>query len=204
MLKEVSSDMDCTKVGKLLYDLRKEKCMTQKEVADKMNISDKTVSKWERGLGCPDVSLLSELSNIFGINIEKILQGDLSINDTDGGNMKRIKFYVCPACGNIITSTGLSEISCCGRKLEPLQAYDIDSEHSLQIEQIENDYYITFEHEMTKEHFISFVAYVMFDRVHLVKLYPEQNAELRIPIMRRGELYFYCSKHGLIKQGINK
>lgn len=194
--------MDCTKVGKLLYDLRKEKRMTQKEIADKMNISDKTVSKWERGLGCPDISLLSELSDIFGVNIEKILQGDLSINDTDGGNMKRIKFYVCPACGNIITSTGLGEISCCGRKLESLQVQEINEEHNLQTTQVENDYYITFNHEMTKEHYISFVAYVMFDRVHLVKLYPEQNAEVRIPIMRKGDLYFYCSKHGLMKQKI--
>lgn len=194
--------MDCTKVGKLLYDLRKEKRMTQKEIADKMNISDKTVSKWERGLGCPDISLLSELSDIFGVNIEKILQGDLSINDTDGGNMKRIKFYVCPACGNIITSTGLGEISCCGRKLESLQVQEINEEHNLQTTQVENDYYITFNHEMTKEHYISFVAYVMFDRVHLVKLYPEQNAEVRIPIMRKGNLYFYCSKHGLMKQKI--
>lgn len=194
--------MDCTKVGKLLYDLRKEKRMTQKEIADKMNISDKTVSKWERGLGCPDISLLSELSDIFGVNIEKILQGDLSINDTDGGNMKRIKFYVCPACGNIITSTGLGEISCCGRKLEYLQAYEANEDHTLQTTQVENDYYITFNHEMTKEHYISFIAYVMFDRVHLVKLYPEQNAEVRIPIMRKGELYYYCSKHGLMKQKI--
>jgi len=201
MVKEVSN-MDCTKVGKLLYDLRKEKRMTQKEIADKMNISDKTVSKWERGLGCPDISLLSELSDIFGVNIEKILQGDLSINDTDGGNMKRIKFYVCPACGNIITSTGLGEISCCGRKLESLHVQEINEEHNLQTTQVENDYYITFNHEMTKDHYISFVAYVMFDRVHLVKLYPEQNAEVRIPIMRKGDLYFYCSKHGLMKQKI--
>jgi len=201
MVKEVSN-MDCTKVGKLLYDLRKEKRMTQKEIADKMNISDKTVSKWERGLGCPDISLLSELSDIFGVNIEKILQGDLSINDTDGGNMKRIKFYVCPACGNIITSTGLGEISCCGRKLESLQVQEINEEHNLQTTQVENDYYITFNHEMTKDHYISFVAYVMFDRVNLVKLYPEQNAEVRIPIMRKGELYYYCSKHGLMKQKI--
>lgn len=194
--------MDCTKVGKLLYDLRKEKRMTQKEIADKMNISDKTVSKWERGLGCPDISLLSELSDIFGVNIEKILQGDLSINDTDGGNMKRIKFYVCPACGNIITSTGLGEISCCGRKLESLQSHEANEDHTLQTTQVENDYYITLNHEMTKEHYISFIAYVMFDRVHLVKLYPEQNAEVRIPIMRKGELYYYCSKHGLMKQKI--
>ncbi len=194
--------MDCTKVGKLLYDLRKEKRMTQKEIADKMNISDKTVSKWERGLGCPDISLLSELSYIIGVNIEKILQGDLSINDTDGGNMKRIKFYVCPVCGNIITSTGLGEISCCGRKLESLQVQEINEEHNLQTTQVENDYYLTFNHEMTKDHYISFIAYVMFDRVHLVKLYPEQNAEVRIPIMRKGDLYFYCSKHGLMKQKI--
>lgn len=194
--------MDCAKVGKLLYDLRKEKHMTQKEVADKMNISDKTISKWERGLGCPDISLLSELSDIFGVNIEKILQGDLSINDVNGGNMKRIKFYVCPTCGNIITSTGLGEISCCGRKLEALKTQEANAEHTLKTTQVENDYYITFDHEMTKEHYISFVAYVMFDRVHLIKLYPEQNAEVRIPIMRKGELYYYCNKHGLIKQKI--
>ncbi len=192
--------MDCTKVGRLLYNLRKEKGMTQKEVANKMNISDKAISKWERGLGCPDISLLSDLSNIFGVNIEKILEGELSINEIDGGNMKRIKFYVCPNCGNIITTTGLGEISCCGRRLEPLKAIEIDDKHSMKIEQIENDYFISFNHEMTKEHYISFVAYVIFDRVHLVKLYPEQNAELRIPIMQRGDLYIYCNKHGLMKQ----
>ncbi len=83
--------MDCSKVGGLIGYLRKEKNMTQKEVADRLNISDKTISKWERGRGCPDVSLLAELSNLFGVNIEKILLGDLIPNDTDGGNMKRIK-----------------------------------------------------------------------------------------------------------------
>ena len=192
--------MDCTKIGSLLYKLRKEKGMTQKEVADSMNISNKTISKWERGLGCPDISLLPELSEIFDVNIEKILQGELSINDTDGGNMKRIKFYVCNSCGNLITATGLGEISCCGRKLEHLSVNEIDEMHTPKIEKIENDYYISFNHEMTKEHFLSFAAYLMFDRMHIIKLYPEQNAELRVPVMRKGELYFYCNKHGLMKQ----
>ena len=77
--------MNLEKVGSLILKLRKEKNMTQKQVADLLNISDKTVSKWERGLGCPDVSILTELSNIFGINIEKILLGDLEPNDVDGG-----------------------------------------------------------------------------------------------------------------------
>ena len=192
--------MDCTKIGSLLYKLRKEKGMTQKEVADSMNISNKTISKWERGLGCPDISLLPELSEIFDVNIEKILQGELSINDTDGGNMKRIKFYVCNSCGNLITATGSGEISCCGRKLEHLSVNEIDEMHTPKIEKVENDYYISFNHEMTKEHFLSFAAYLMFDRIHIIKLYPEQNAELRVPVMRKGELYFYCNKHGLMKQ----
>ncbi|KDR96458.1 Desulfoferrodoxin [Peptoclostridium litorale DSM 5388] len=189
--------MDCNKIGKLILSLRKEKNMTQKEIADAMNISDKTISKWERGLGCPDVSLLGTLSQILGVNIEKILSGDLNPNDTEGGNMKKFKFYVCSNCGNIASNTGQAEISCCGRRLEPLAARPEDGEHNMKIDEIENDYYITIPHEMSKSHYISFVAYVMYDRVLLVKLYPEQNAEVRFPKMRGGKLYFYCSQHGL-------
>ncbi|TCO69077.1 helix-turn-helix domain-containing protein [Marinisporobacter balticus] len=193
--------MDCNKVGKLILSLRKEKNMTQKEIADVMNISDKTISKWERGLGCPDVSLLSDLSHILGVNIEKILLGDLDPNDADGGNMKRIKFYVCSNCGNVVSNTGQAEISCCGRKLEPLIAKPEDDKHKIRIDEIEEDYYITIPHEMSKSHYISFVAYVKYDRVLLVKLYPEQGAELRFPKMYGGKIYFYCSQHGLWVKG---
>ena len=193
--------MDCRKVGELILNLRKEKNMTQKEVADALNISDKTISKWERGLGCPDVSLLSGLSRIFGVNTEKILLGDLNPNEVDGGNMKRIKFYLCPNCRNVINATGEAEISCCGRRLEPLTAKAEDDAHKISIEEIETDYYITIQHEMSKSHYISFVAYVSFDRQVLVKLYPEQGAELRIPKMYSGKLYFCCSQHGLWVKG---
>ena len=196
--------MDCSKVGKLILALRKEKGMTQKALADAMNISDRTISKWERGIGCPDVSLLGDLSAILGVNIEKILSGDLEPNDKDGGNMKRIKFYVCPDCGNILFSTGESEISCCGRKLSPLVPQKEDPEHKIQTEEIENDFYITLRHEMSKQHYITFAAYVTWDRVLLVKMYPEQSAELRFPKMHGGEFYICCSKHGLIKRGRNK
>jgi len=189
--------MDCIKVGKLIFELRKEKGMTQKQLADMMNISDKTISKWERGLGCPDVSLLNELSKVLSVNIEKILLGDLEFNDLDGGNMNRIKFYVCQNCGNILTATGETEVSCCGRKLEPLIAKSADENHKLNVEQIEYDYYVTFEHEMSKKHFISFVAYVNCDRILLIKLYPEQGGEVRFPIMQGGKIYFYCNQHGL-------
>jgi len=191
------SNMDCSKVGELILKLRKEKKMTQKQLADAMNISDKAISKWERGLGCPDVSLLQELSRILEVNIEKILIGSLEPNDPDGGNMKKIRFYVCPNCGNVLTATGEAEISCCGRKLLPLIPEPADKIHSLAAEEIENELYITCNHEMSKEHYISFIAYVSYDRVLLIKLYPEQNAEVRFPKMRKGKFYFYCSQHGL-------
>ena len=143
--------MDCSKVGNLIYTLRTEKGMTQKALANAMNISDRTISKWERGAGCPDVSLLRELSDILGVNIEKILLGDLEPNKKDGGNMKRIKFYVCPVCGNVISSTGMAEISCCGRKLNALKARPADLSHSVSAKAVEGDYYITLEHDMEKQ-----------------------------------------------------
>lgn len=189
--------MDCSKVGRLILSLRKEKMMTQKQLADAMNISDKTISKWERGLGCPDVSLLGELSNVLGVNIEKILLGELETNDSDGGNMKRVKFYVCPNCGNVLSSTGEAEISCCGRKLLPLVAKPIEEEHKVIVEEVENDYYITFSHPMSKLHYISFVAYVMCDKVLLIKLYPEQSGAVRFPKMQKGSIYVYCNQDGL-------
>ena len=109
--------MDCKKIGSLIYELRKDKNMTQKQIADLMNISDKTISKWERGLGCPDISLLPELSQILGVSIDQILSGQINLNDLVGGNMNKIKFYVCPQCGNLMTATGNATISCCGKTL---------------------------------------------------------------------------------------
>lgn len=189
--------MDCKKVGNLILGLRKEKGLTQKQLADAMNISDKTISKWERGLGCPDVSLLHELSEVLGVNVEKILLGDLDPNSADGGNMNKIKFYVCSSCENVITSTGEAEISCCGRKMSALIAKPSDEKHCLNVECIEEDYYITFSHEMRKDHYLNFIAYIAYDRVLFIKLYPEQAGEVRFPKQYGGLLYFGCNQHGL-------
>lgn len=192
--------MDCKKVGKLIYELRKEKNMTQKQVAELMNISDKTISKWERGLGCPDVSLLLGLSNIFGVSIEGILSGEINLNELSGGNMKNIKFYVCDKCGNLITSTSEAAISCCGKKMEATVAKKAEEGHKLNVESIENEFFITTEHEMKKEHYITFVAHVKGDRVQIVKQYPEWNMQFRLNQVGRGKLYFYCINHGLFYQ----
>lgn len=131
--------MDNTKIGKLICTLRKEKGMTQRQLAECMNISDKTVSKWERGLGCPDVSLLSELSNLFHVDLSELLRGQLTANDILGGSMKRIRFYVCPSCGNVLTALTGTSISCCGKKLQPLEWRKAESADKLAVERIEND-----------------------------------------------------------------
>ena len=197
--------MNPEKIGSLIFQLRKEKNLTQKQLGEKLGLSDKTISKWERGLGCPDISLLRDISKIFNVNIEKILLGDLQENDINGGNMKRIKFYVCPNCGNVINSTGDGDFSCCGRKLEALVPKVMDENHSINIEEVENDYYVEINHEMTKDHFISFVAYVTYDRVLLIKLYPEQSPTVRFPRLcgkfERGKFYMYCNQHGLLMKG---
>lgn len=192
--------MDLIKTGELLGRLRKERGMTQKEVADILHISDRTVSKWERGIGLPDVSMWKGISGLFGVDIEKILEGELSEKETEAGNMKRMKFYRCEHCGNIFWSTGGGEISCCGRKLPPMQAQEIDEAHAVKAEEIDNEYYIAFAHEMTKEHYITFAALLSWDRMTVVRLYPEQSGEIRLPRTRRGELYLCCSRDGLFRQ----
>lgn len=191
--------MDCTKVGGLIQRLRKEKKMTQNDLALRMNISDKTISKWERGLGCPDVSLLGELSGILGVHIEEILSGELRSNEQDSGSMKRILFFFCKSCGNVMSSTGALQVSCCGRILDPLPVQEESDEHAITLEAVEDDFYVTLQHEMSREHFITFVCYVSYDRFLFIKLYPEQNAELRFPRMYGGRLYVHCNVHGLFK-----
>ena len=194
--------MDLSKTGNLISELRKEKGLTQKAVAEKLGVCPKTVSKWETGHGFPDVSLISELSKIFQVDVSKLLDGEMPKIKPEVGNVKRTKFYVCEKCGNILTSMGNSEINCCGRTLSPLKAKEADEAHKLNVEKIEDEYYITFPHPMTKEHYISFVSYVRFDRVLTVKLYPEQDGELRFPQMRGGKMYYYCNNHGFFEVNI--
>ena len=68
--------MDCKKVGQLIKKKRLEKNMTQQELADKLHITDRAISKWERGLGAPDISLLQDLSNILELSISDVLSGE--------------------------------------------------------------------------------------------------------------------------------
>ncbi len=194
--------MNNTDTGKLIYELRKERGMTQLQLAELMNISDKTVSKWERGLGCPDVSLLHALSEIFNVDLSALISGRITPNNTLNGSIKNLKIYICPNCGNILTSLAETSIFCCGKKLSPSEMVKAEPTERLNTERIENDYYISSDHEMTKEHYISFVALLSGDSFMIRKQYPEWNLQLRIPAFARGKLIWYCTQHGLFYQYI--
>ncbi len=185
--------------GQTVRRLREAKGITQAELAVQIGVSSKAVSKWETAKGLPDISLLQPLSTALGVSVSELLSGNTVINKNISSNILFSKFYVCPVCGNIIHATGESVISCCGITLPPLEAEEPDEAHRVTIEPVEDEKFITVSHPMTKSHFISFLAYVTSDKVHLVKLYPEGNAETRMQFRGRGYLYLYCNKHGLMK-----
>ncbi len=174
--------------------------MTQAELAEKLGVSSKTVSKWETAKGLPDITLLQPLAQALGISVIELMNGEHITNRNVSGNLRRCKFYVCPICGNIIHSTGNAVVSCCGVTLPPLEAEEADDSHAVTVEQVEDEHFITVHHPMTKEHFISFVAFVTCDRVQLVKLYPEGEAQTRLQMRGLGTLYYYCNRHGLYKK----
>lgn len=192
--------MQNNKVGNLIRTLRLEKNMTQKQLADKMNISDKAVSKWERGLGLPDISLISELTDLLGIDIPNLLVGDMTPNDFVNGNMKNTKYFVCPTCHNITLCTGIAEVSCCGKKLTFLTMKKAKESEKLTVQVVENDWFIMSDHPMTKEHYISFVAIVNGDRIQIIKQYPEWNLNVYVPKGGHEMLIWYCTEHGLFYQ----
>lgn len=194
--------MDNKKTGELILKLRTEKGLTQKQLADRLHISDKAVSKWERGQGLPDISLLKDLSGIFGVNIEGLLNGGLNLNTFAAGNMKRVKFYVCPDCGNITVCTGGAEITCCSRKISEALPQKPDKAHDLEISTVEDEWFITSSHIMEKEHYISFIAFASDDRLQVIKQYPEWNLASRIPVLRHGVLLWYCTRDGLFYKNI--
>ena len=188
--------------GVTIRNLREQKGITQAQLAEQLKVSSKTVSKWETAKGLPDITLIEPLAQALGVSVLELMSGDTVTNRNISANILRSKFYVCPLCGNSIRASGDALISCCGITLPPLEAEAMDEEHTVTLEKVEDETFITVCHPMTKDHFISFLAFVTTDRVQFVKLYPEGNAETRMQLRGRGDLYIYCNKHGLMKKRI--
>ena len=194
--------MNTCVTGTTIKQLRESRKMTQAELAEQIGVSRKTVSKWETAKGLPDISLLQPLSRALGISVVELMDGRQITNRNISANMLRCKFYVCPVCGNILHSTGSALVSCCGITLPPLEVKEPDETHPVLLEDVEDEVFLTVPHPMTKQHFISFVAFVTSDRIQTVKLYPEGNAQTRLPLRGMGYLYYYCSRHGFFRRKI--
>ncbi len=194
--------MDNYITGAAIKRLREEKGITQTRLAEQIGVGSKAVSKWETAKGLPDITLIEPLAKALGVSVAELMSGETVINKNISSNILRSKFYVCPVCGNIIRTTGEAVISCCGIALPPLEAEEIDELHEITLEKVEDETFVTVNHEMTKTHFISFIAYLTSDRVQFVKFYPEGNAETRFQLRGRGYFYIYCNKHGLMKKKI--
>ena len=192
--------MDSYITGSAIKNLREKKQITQAELADKLCVSSKAVSKWETGKGLPDINLIEPLSAALGVSVMELMSGDAVINQNISSNILRSKFYVCPLCGNIIRTMGDAVVSCCGITLPSLEAEEIDSDHEIKLTKVEEEYFVKINHDMTKKHYISFVAHLTSDRVQFVKFYPEGNAETRLNLRGGGYLYIYCNKHGLMRK----
>ena len=185
--------------GAVIRRLREERRMTQEELAEKIHVSGKAVSKWETGRGYPDISLLKPLAEALGISVIELLSGENVRNRNRSANQLRGLFYLCPVCGNVIRTSGEAVVSCCGITLPPLEAEAPDPEHSLRAERVEDEYWVTLDHPMTKAHYVTFIAGVSDQGVKLVKLYPEWNAEARFRIDGVRDLYACCNQHGLFR-----
>ena len=189
--------MDRYVTGAVIKKLREDKKMTQEELAGRILVSSKAVSKWETGHGFPDVSLLEPLAKALDISVIELLSGETIQNENRASNMLKSAFYVCPVCGNVIRSIGTAVVSCCGIVLPALEAEEPDETHGIRVETVENEYYVTLDHPMEKGHYISFLAAASDQGIQFVKLYPEGNAEAWFRIPRVRKIYAYCNRHGL-------
>ena len=191
--------MDQYITGTMIKQLREKKNLTQAQLAEKLNVSDKAISKWETGHGYPDITLTEPLAAALGVCVIELFAGQNVTNTNRSFNMLKTKFYVCPICSNVLQSAGEAVVSCCGITLPPLEAEPADSEHQCTVEKIEDEYFVSVPHEMSKSHYISFIAAVRDDGYEIKKLYPEGNAEARFKMSRIKFIYYYCNRHGLFK-----
>ena len=150
--------------GATVKQLREARSMTQAALAEKIGVSSKTISKWETAKGLPDISLLQPLAQALGISVIELMNGEQVTNKNISANMLRSQFYVCPICGNAMHGLGNAVVSCCGITLPALEPEEADGDHAVIIENVEDEHFLTVHHPMTKQHFISFLAFITSDR----------------------------------------
>ncbi len=187
--------------GEIIKELRAEKGLTQKQLADMIFVSDRTVSKWERDYGCPDMSLICDLAKVLDTSVDYLLSGEIA-RQSGSVSMKKAKLYRCNTCHNVFVASTSAEATCCGKKLTPLELKPCDSGHKIDITLFDGEYLLTTDHPMTKEHYIELVAVINDNSLLLCQQYPEWSMQARVPSSMHGLLVCYCSEHGAFWQKI--
>ena len=152
--------------GPTIKKLREAKGITQSDLAEQIGVSSKAISKWETSKGLPDITLIEPLSKALGVSIMELMSGDTVINRNVSCNLLRSKFYVCPVCGNIMHTAGEALISCCGITLPPLEAEEMDENHEICIEKVEDENFVTVNHPMEKSHFAK-----IYFTINIIKIF---------------------------------
>ena len=196
--------MDAYVTGSTLKKLREERKMTQSRLAELIGVSDKAVSRWETGKGFPDITLIEPIASSLGISVTELFTGNRIMNKNISANMLRTKFYICPICNNVIHSVCDAVVSCCGISLPAAEAEQPDERHMISVTPVEDEFYVTLSHDMTKQHYITFIAYAAANKLELIRLYPESAPEARFFIRGSGTLYWCCNRHGLMSQKIDR
>ncbi len=190
--------------GAVIKQLREKNRMTQQQLADRLGVTDKTISKWETGKGYPDITLLEPIADALRVSVTELISGNTVRNENVSANMMRSKFYVCPICGNVVHTMGEAVIQCHGIQMLPEEVQPLDENHRIFIDRVEDEYYVRIEHEMTKEHYISYVAAISSDGIEMKKLYPEGCAEGRFKIRGVRKILFFCNHDGLFETDVVK
>ena len=170
--------MDQIKTGRLIRALRQGQNLTQAELGEKLGVGGKAVSKWECGAGAPDIALLPRLSELLGVDTEALLRGELGENDRSSGNLRRMRFYVCPDCGNLLFSLEGAEVSCCRGGPAP--------------------------HRHPQRRGLVRHRRPPHDEgsLRLRKLYPQWDLSARLPYFPQGTLLWYDTREGLLSQEV--
>ena len=189
--------MDRYLTGATIKGLREKQGLTQSQLAERLNVSDKAVSKWETGAGYPDITLLEPIAAALRVSVAELLAGAAVENANVGANMLKSCFYVCPVCGNSIHAMGQAHVSCHGIALPPLSPEPVDERHAMHVSCEGDELFVQVEHAMSKLHHIVFLAAVSPDCAQIARLYPEGPAEAHFKRSSVHTLYCYCNKDGL-------
>ena len=189
--------MDRYLTGATIKELRETQGLTQAQLAERLNVSDKAVSKWETGAGYPDITLLEPIAGALRVSVAELLAGAAVQNANVSANMLKSCFYVCPVCGNSIHAMGQAHVSCHGIVLPPLAPESVDERHAIRVACEGDELFVQVDHSMAKLHHIVFLAALSPDCVQIARLYPEGPAAAHFKRSGVSELFLYCNRDGL-------